>query len=147
MLDWIIKNAFKVNYFLAVISFFILLTYIFIFTPLAFFRKTRSASAFAFYLGSFVFGINLWLGSFVITIILAGLGWLIFGLLIAGIGIIPIAFIALLLNREWVNLLEFAVLIAMTFGFRTLGLWLGYKRTNKYMTQIESYLQDKIDIL
>jgi hypothetical protein len=138
MLIWIVKNGIKINELLGVVAFFILLAYILIFTPLAFFRKTRPASAFAFYIGSFVFGINLWIGSFVITLVLAGLGWLILGLFFAGVGVVPIAFIALLLNEEWINLFEFAGMIVMVFGFRILGLWLGSKCEDKPRIEPES---------
>ena len=51
----------------------------------------------------------------------------IFGLFLGGIGVVPIAFIALLLNGEWIALLELAIFIFIVFGFRSLGLYLGSK--------------------
>lgn len=128
---WLVKNAITINEFLVLIGFFILLLYIFIFTPFSFFRKTRPWSAFAFYIGSFIFGLNLWIGSFLITLFFAGLGWLIFGLLSVGVGIVPIALIALLLNQEWINFFELCGMLIMVFGFRILSVYLYSKCDDK----------------
>ena len=49
------------------------------------------------------------------------------GLVIAGVGIGPIAMLAALLQGEWQALIVFVILIVLTFGLRALGFWLAKK--------------------
>ena len=56
-----------------------------------------------------------------------GIGGVIIGLVIAGIGIVPVAMLAVLLHGEWQALIVFVILIVLTFGLRALGFWLAKK--------------------
>jgi hypothetical protein len=72
---------------------------------LLFARRTRRLGAKGLlYTGGVIFGNALSL-SIVTTVNLAGVLWLIIGLLFAGIGVIPIAFVAALIRSEWVTAL------------------------------------------
>ena len=51
--------------------------------------------------------------------------WLVVGLFLGVIGVIPIALIILLLNSEWSLLFTFITMIVFICGFRLLGLYLG----------------------
>ena len=42
--------------------------------------------------------------------------WTIIGLLLGGVGIVPVAFVSLLLGREWVDLFELLFQVALVFG-------------------------------
>jgi hypothetical protein len=57
----------------------------------------------------------------------SGIGGVIIGLMIAGIGIVPVAMRAVLLHGEWQALIVFVALIVLTFGLRALGFWLAKK--------------------
>lgn len=52
------------------------------------------------YISATILG-NIWFSSVVLSLNLAGLLWLIIGLLFGGIGVIPIAFVMALLNADW----------------------------------------------
>jgi len=43
------------------------------------------------------------------------------GLFLAGVGVVPIAMLATLINGEWATLGQIVLLLVFTFGFRTLG--------------------------
>ena len=51
----------------------------------------------------------------------------IIGLMIAGVGIVPVGMLAVLLQGEWQALIAFVILILLTFGLRALGFWLAKK--------------------
>ena len=51
----------------------------------------------------------------------------IIGLMIAGVGIVPVGMLAVLLQGEWQALIVFVIFIVLTFGLRALGLWLAKK--------------------
>ena len=48
----------------------------------------------------------------------------ILGLLVAGIGVVPIAMLAALTHGEWMILLELVILTVLTFGCRVYSQWI-----------------------
>src|SRR5216684_3354912 len=68
-----------------------LLACIFVFAPLAAFRKTRGFSAVALLIASFVFGGILWIASVLVTVQLWGTLALWIGIFMMGVGIVPVA--------------------------------------------------------
>jgi hypothetical protein len=54
------------------------------------------------------------------------MGGVIIGLVIAGVGIVPVGMLAVLLHG-WQALIVFVILIVLTFGLRGLGFWLAKK--------------------
>jgi len=95
--------------------------FILILLPLAFFRKTRPFSGISIYVVSFVFGAYLWITSFLITYNTWGLVVVIIGILIMGIGVVPIAMLAMLFHGEWWIFAQLVFLLIMTFGLRILS--------------------------
>lgn len=91
---------------------------VFIFLPLSIPRATRGFSAIVLFVASYVFGATLWMVGLLYTLATWGLVAVIIGLLIAGIGVVPIAMLATLLEGMWVPLLELVLLTIMTFGSR-----------------------------
>jgi hypothetical protein len=88
---------------------------IFILIPLLIFRKTRLFSAKGLFYFSYLFGFYLWLLSFLITVKTLGLFWLIVGLLLVGIGVLPLALIGSVITTQWgmfFNLLIDAAILA-----------------------------------
>ncbi len=78
------------------------------------FRRARSFAAFGLLLISCLLGLSLWLWSLVLADELAGAFWTVMGLCLAGVGIVPVAFIAALLQTEWAQAIQIAV-VAVAF--------------------------------
>lgn len=103
---------------------YLFLACLLVLVPLSFFRKTRSVPAVGFYIASYVFGLSIWLYGFVVTDVLWGPGALFVGLVLGLIGVVPIAMLACLFKSEWHVLAELAFGLVMTFGTRSLGIYL-----------------------
>jgi len=99
----------------SVIVFFILLM---ILLPLSFFKITRSISGIGIHISSYVFGLTLWFMSLLITYYIWGIIPVIIGLFIMGVGVVPIAMLASIINGYWDILIELIVLLCITFGSR-----------------------------
>jgi hypothetical protein len=98
--------------------------------PMSIFRKTRSWAGIGFYFSSFVFGICLWFFSVLVCEEIWGMKALIFGLLLAGVGVLPVAFVASLFTANWSLLLSLVLWTVLTFGSRFLGVILATKDSN-----------------
>jgi hypothetical protein len=95
---------------------------IFILLPLALFRRTRPASAYGFMLCSFVFGICLWMYGLLITMSIWGPVAVIVGLMLGGIGVVPIGMLACVFHGEWLSLTVLLVGTVLTYLARYLSL-------------------------
>ncbi len=131
MVNWFIAKAYALYQVLVPINFIILLIFIIILVPLAFFRRTRPSAAVGFYIGSYVLGFTLWLSCSIISLVMAGIGWLIAGILLAGIGVVPIALIALLWNGYWIPFIQQLIFLVVIFSFRALSFYLNAKDSPK----------------
>ena len=89
------------------------------------FRRTRIVPAVALLYGSLITGLATWILSALQAYVLWGLGWLIAGVLFAGVGVLPVALVASGMARDWENLAALIGMFAITMGFRFGGLWLG----------------------
>ena len=69
----------------------------------------------------------MWFGGLGVTYETWGMAGVIIGLMIAGVGIVPVGMLAVLLQGEWQALIVFVILLGLTFGLRALGLWLAKK--------------------
>jgi len=92
--------------------------------PMAFFQKTRLWSGFGMIVASYIIGLSLWVLSVLVTIKIWGIGGFLIGLLLSVGTVVPIAFLASVLNGLWslVGDLLFGVLI--TLAPRLLGGYL-----------------------
>jgi hypothetical protein len=77
-----------------------------------------------FYFSSFLFGLSLWAFSCIVVVAIWGYGALAVGLVLAGIGVIPVALLATLFHAEWAWFVNVIIGIVLTFGARGLGIWL-----------------------
>lgn len=100
---------------------------IFLLGPLAIIPPTRLASAIGFMIASFIFGAITWFFALAFTYVVWGFVGVIVGLVVAGIGIVPVAMLAALLHAEWPTLVGFVLLVILTFGLRALAQWLAEK--------------------
>ena len=106
--------------------------------PISFFRKARVLSGNTILYSSWVFGLQLWLSGLMLTLQIWGLGAAIFGLLFLGVGVVPIAMIATLLNGKWAELLQLALSLILVFGSRFLGIYIASKSIKHETTYSQS---------
>jgi len=92
--------------------------------PMAFFKKTRLWSGFGMIVASYIIGLSLWVLAVLVTIKIWGIGGFLIALLLCAGTVVPIAFLASVLNGLWslVGDLLFGVLI--TLAPRLLGGYL-----------------------
>jgi hypothetical protein len=107
--------------------FWTLIACLFVLGPSALFHRTRGFAAVGLMFASYVFGFILWVWSFLLTLKLLGMFAVIVGLIFFGIGIVPVALLAVLFNADWSSLGDMAILLVATFGSRILALWLAAK--------------------
>lgn len=100
--------------------------------PLSIIKCTRDVGLTGLFISSYVFGLLLWVWSFLI--VYSTWGWIgvIIGSLIAGFGIVPLAIIILILNAQWVGVLELVIYIVIIFGVRVLSSILLEKYEGSY---------------
>lgn len=92
-----------------------------VFLPLAIFTRSRPWAGLGLYASSFVFGIGLFAYSCIYTVQLWGYGALFIGLFLAGVGVVPVAFLATLFHKAWPLFWDVVYGVVMTYGTRYLG--------------------------
>jgi len=106
---------------------FVAMTLLFIGLPvclvLLIFRKTRGWAAMGIYLLSWPLGLWLWVASFVYAISVS-LFWTVIGILMGGLGVIPIAAIMTLICRDWPNCVRLVGTLAVVLVLRFFGSWI-----------------------
>jgi hypothetical protein len=121
---WLSVRVYPWLVFIAALAFWVT---VLIFLPLAFFRRTRGFAGASTYFTSYVFGLTLWVWSLLLSYTLWGIGGVIVGLFLAGIGVVPVAMLASLFNGLWPTLGELVLLTIVTFGSRSLGMYIMMK--------------------
>ena len=94
-----------------------------IFPVLAIFQRTRAFAGGCFIASSFIFGFT----SAAITYVSWGIFALLAGLLVIGIGVLPMALIIICWHGDWSWLISILLMITFTYGFRLIGLWVQTK--------------------
>ncbi len=97
---------------------------VFVFLPLAIPRATRGVSSVALLVSSYVFGVTLWMYALLLTLTIWGIVAVVIGLLIFGMGVVPIAMLATLLNGMWLRLVELVLLTVMIVATRAGSVFL-----------------------
>ena len=78
-----------------------LVVVLFLLLPLALFRRTRNFSGWGLSIASWVFGTTLWVWGFLLTYQLWGGFALFIGLIFLGVGVVPLAMLAILFEGMW----------------------------------------------
>ena len=121
---WLSEKVLPVLNLIFAVTFIILLV---VFLPLSIFRKCREWCAVAFIYWSYLCGLSLWMFSLLVTLNLWGYVAAIVGLMMMGVGILPVALLACIFKSEWsiffLLILQFALLI----GCRLYGFYLAGK--------------------
>jgi hypothetical protein len=92
--------------------------------PLAIFRKTRAISAIGFQIASYSFGASLWFYGLLVTYVFWGVMGVFVGLVLLGVGVVPVAAVAAIIHAEWDALGQIALGVFLTFGSRFLCVYL-----------------------
>jgi hypothetical protein len=111
----------KILPWLMLLSIIVLAFNIVILIPLSIISQTRPWAGLGFFISSFIFGMTGWFMGLLLTWTLWGGMAVIVGLLIMGIGVVPIAMLATLFNGMWIYLGILTLAIILTFGLRILG--------------------------
>jgi hypothetical protein len=104
-----------------------LVAVIFLFAPLAIFDRTRPFATVALEFSGALFGLTLWVWSLLMTCELWGIAPAMIGVVLGIVGIIPFAFVAMLLHTMWFQLFQFAVLAVATFACEGIAVRCRYK--------------------
>lgn len=83
---------------------------IFILLPLAIFHRTRGFAGLGLYVASFVFGITLWVWCLLTVYTLWGGFAVVIGILMAGVGVVPLAIIAAAIKGLWAIAIQMVVI-------------------------------------
>jgi hypothetical protein len=99
----------------------------FIFLPCAVFRATRKFAAAGLVCASYVFGLTVWILGLLVTYAAWGLIGVFMGLILVGVGVVPLGVIASGLHGQWDMVWQLVLGIALTWGARGLAMWLAIK--------------------
>jgi len=107
---------------------------LFILLPLGLFRKTGIVGGMGMYISSYVFGLTLWFLGLLLTYFTWGFFGIFIGLVLGGVGVVPVAMLAMLLNGEFFTLVVLIMLTILTFGARALGIYFASRAEEKRNT-------------
>jgi hypothetical protein len=119
--SWTAENVLP---WLVICSEWIVVLCLFILAPLCVFRRTRPWAGLGFFLASYLFGSALLAYGCAYDVYTWGYWSLLAGLLLFGLGVLPVAFVAALFHGEWFVVLDLAIGVLFTFGARGLGILL-----------------------
>ena len=93
----------------------------FILIPLSFIDALKGITGTVIFYSSFFFGLITWIFGFVATYYTWGTTAIIIGLLLGGIGVVPIGFLAALITGQWLALFMILLGVAVTWGTRLIA--------------------------
>jgi hypothetical protein len=102
----------------SILTWVALATVVFVLLPLSIPRATRGFSSVAIFIASYVFGVTLWMMGLLLTLSIWGVTAVIIGIVLGGVGVVPIAMLATLFHGYWLPLVELILLTIATFGCR-----------------------------
>ena len=97
---------------------------VFIFIPLALFRKTRFVSIYGFLISSYLFGFTTWVLGFLTTLQYWGTIGVFIGLFLGIVGVVPLGITAAAFHSDWSSVVALIVGLAVTYGARMIGFGL-----------------------
>lgn len=86
--------------------------------------KSRTTIGKLYIWSSVVTGLHLWMLSFIVTYRTLGVVWLFVGLLAAGVGVIPLAWIGDAVRGLWWEMPQLMIALALAFAPRMFGTFL-----------------------
>ena len=89
--------------------------------PLGIFNKTKGISGFGLVISSYVYGLFLLCWSMLLAYSIWEIAVLVIGFFFAGVGVVPVAMLAVLFKGEWFILIQLVIMAVVTYGSRILG--------------------------
>lgn len=131
MREWIVDTAFALFETISPILGVAFLAIFFVFIPLGLFDSTRGFAAISLYVISLIFGFTIWVYSAGVAFGLLGWFWLIVGLLLAGLGVVLIAFLGAIFHGYFS--LAFGIAISALFPLliRFIAIYLDEKEQER----------------
>ena len=118
---WLADKAYPI---LIVLFLLALVVTVFILLPLAIFRKTRGFAGVGIYVTSYVYGLTVWVWSLLLTYTLWGGFGVVIGILMGGVGIVPLSVVACLFKGMFSTAFQVVLLAAFVFAVRAFALFL-----------------------
>ena len=118
---WVAENILP---WLTPIMWLVLVFDIVILLPLTIFKRIRGYAGIGLFISSYIFGFTLWLFGLLLAYFLWGFLAVFIGLALVGVGVVPVAMLATLLNGEWGLLGQLVLFTVITFGVRFFGLYI-----------------------
>lgn len=95
--------------------------------PLALFSATRRISAYGFFVSSIVLALATWIFGFLVTLHYWDAFGVFVGIVMLGVGVVPIGMLAAALHADWFNVGQLALCLVITFGARMFAAMLATK--------------------
>jgi len=92
-------------------------------SPMSAFQRTRGPASVGLLISSYIFGVTVWFFGLLITVTVWGKIAAAIGLMMMGVGVVPIAMLAALLNAQWTVLGLLTGMLVLTFGIRAFAIW------------------------
>lgn len=127
---WLGNTIFPLSILLSQLAF---ATSLFIFLPLSFIRRTASFSAGGLLIASMVIGVGIWIWALLLTYHVWGGLAVFIGLFMMGIGIVPVALIATLVNGMWGIFSQLLLALALMWAVRIYGHCVEQKYANSLL--------------
>jgi hypothetical protein len=131
-LAWVSENVASYVYAVSQIA---VMACVFILTPLALFGATRRISAYGFFLSSVLFGLATWILGFLVTLDYWGGFGVFVGIVMLGVGVVPMGILAAALHADWPNVGQIGLCLVITFGARMSAVVLTTKIDRDEATQ------------
>lgn len=93
--------------------------------------KARAASGLVIFVSSYVFGLGTWIFGLAVTLALWGWIAVIIGVLMGGVGVVPIGMLAAIFHGEWGIFWTLLINLMLTYGARIIGRALVSSAENK----------------
>ena len=108
------------------------------------FNKTRSITSIGLLISSYIFGVTLWFWGLILTFYYWGFLAVIIGLFIFGIGVVPIALLATIINTEWSLVGQIILMILFTYGSRYYAYHIAKRIDEDYYIEIDKEVKQDL---
>lgn len=107
------------------VNFVLLFACVFLFAPLAFFRRTRMVAGMGFVTAKYSFGVSTWLFGCVVTYGMWGKLGLTIGLCLGGVGVVPLGVLAAMLHGYWRGAAILSLGVVLTYAAAVIARYIG----------------------
>jgi len=123
-LVWLVDKLYPAAEWIAAVGTLVL---VLLLLPSSLFKRNRGWCGAGMLYVSYAWGISVWMWATLILYSLWGIVGLALGLVLLGLGSVPMAFIALLFHWEWKIIGEMLLAVIGVFGLRAFAFWVATK--------------------